>query len=869
MLFRLSSVRALPTWRFAARTSRRVQSTRSLHVSLAAGSLAVTAVLVRSTNPSCEWAPVLEVLPQDAVNSKITLRVHENVEKLASPVLTTSVFRIVRVALRGITLLALFTPVALALPVWLFMKFVSAKGLITQGNVANEDWFLKLATITCSKAGPVFIKLCQWISMREDIFPRDVCAAFARLQSSAPSHSFSATVAQIENMLNDPACGFVSLSEKDLNRRLHVYDVFERLDAEPVGVGAVAQVHRGKLRSEFAAAVANDREQSGDVAIKVLHPGVAEAMERDLVLLQAAGWAAARIIPGAEFLAVEEEISTFAQMMHSQMDLTVEFHNLLRFRRNFENSSTKHSAIETTLPLSFPEPLFTPNRNVLIERFCPGILFSKIAETGGTVFDDELVRIGLPAFIRMIAAHNFVHADLHGGNVLLTLTRSSKDGHQLFAPENTLESISRADPQARAALLASLKQQGYRPHLVFLDVGLTSSLTPRSLDNMREVFSAFVENDPRRAVQALVSRCRAPGRVVDVVLAEQTLAHLTAHVHGDGGGSGRLMLSELRSAEVMRGAARFFRRHRIGLDGDWAGLFVAAVLVEGVARRMGGDVDVLDILVEEMASTSPLLLGLKGRVSHLHSRVVLAWAHDMNWTGFRVLAALDSALTSLPLQSEFGELTNNMELGVDIAITNYPSLELSVIRVGPFPISSSRIHIASALAYLFRSENVKNVLVVAALNIAVRSDGVLPTTVLHAARGATPLPIPADVANAVMPLPQSEPLNDLFLSALALLMRMHASEMTTQVVAVSAKRERSLETGELMRGLAGRVSECDAGILPLAEVTARIIGLDAAAVARVAGNVKSAVVCGPKAFTASAMEGMGATEDGRGDLMYL
>jgi predicted unusual protein kinase regulating ubiquinone biosynthesis (AarF/ABC1/UbiB family) len=53
-----------------------------------------------------------------------------------------------------------------------------------------------------------------------------------------------------------------------------IEEIFEWFEKDPIASGAIAQVHRAKLR---------DVEQ--EVAVKVRHPGVEETIKRDLKLL--------------------------------------------------------------------------------------------------------------------------------------------------------------------------------------------------------------------------------------------------------------------------------------------------------------------------------------------------------------------------------------------------------------------------------------------------------------------------------------------------------------------------------------------------------------------------------------------------------
>lgn len=68
-----------------------------------------------------------------------------------------------------------------------------------------------------------------------------------------------------------------------------------------------------------------------------------------------------------------------------------------------------------------------------------------------------LLTVGMDAFLKMMLVDNFVHADLHPGNILID------EGHQ-----------------------------GNAPQVVLLDVGLTTQLSEKDRENFLKLFSAVV-----------------------------------------------------------------------------------------------------------------------------------------------------------------------------------------------------------------------------------------------------------------------------------------------------------------------------------------------------------------------------------------
>ncbi|KAI5281215.1 hypothetical protein KEM54_003348, partial [Ascosphaera aggregata] len=137
-------------------------------------------------------------------------------------------------------------------------------------------------------------------------------------------------------------------------------DIFEDFDERPLGVGAIAQVYKAKLRSDFALS-RNENEDIADlsyqvkrnvnflvksappvtvpssyVAVKVLHPGIERMVERDLSIMKLFA-KLIDLIPTMEWLSFPDEVEQFGYMMRLQLDLRKEASNLSFFRENFKS----------------------------------------------------------------------------------------------------------------------------------------------------------------------------------------------------------------------------------------------------------------------------------------------------------------------------------------------------------------------------------------------------------------------------------------------------------------------------------------------------------------------------------------------------
>jgi aarF domain-containing kinase len=217
-------------------------------------------------------------------------------------------------------------------------------------------------------------------------------------------------------------------------------DIFEEFHEEPLGVGAIAQVYKAKLKPSLATSdqelgqepvtlgekvrknmdvlvkSSPQRVPSSYVAIKVLHPKVEKMIHRDLRIM---GFFASLInaIPTMHWLSFPDEVQQFGEMMKLQLDMRIEATNLVIFREKFKT--------RTTAWFPYPYMEYT-TRKVLIEEFAQGIPLATFLDIGGGIFQHEIANEGLDAFLHMLLIDNFVHADLHPGNIMVRFYKPSE-----------------------------------------------------------------------------------------------------------------------------------------------------------------------------------------------------------------------------------------------------------------------------------------------------------------------------------------------------------------------------------------------------------------------------------------------------------
>ena len=419
------------------------------------------------------------------------------------------------------------------------------------------------------------------------------------LHSNAPAHSLEATKKIIRNAFDGRPFD----------------DIFEEFQEKPLGVGAIAQVYKAKLKPELATISNTDAEEtpnirqrvkknvdvlvknspqripSSYVAIKVLHPKVERIVRRDLRIMYFFA-SVLNAVPTFEWFSFPDEVIQFGEMMKLQLDMRIEAANLTIFRKHFKD--------RTTAWFPYPYSEYT-NRQVLIEEFAQGIPLAAFLEDGGGVFQHEIANEGLDAFLRMLLIDNFIHADLHPGNIMVRFYQpeqidlafgrhktSEIPTNGTDVTEQVLEQLRpfRHDPEAWRAQLSKIDEEGYRPQLIFIDAGLVTTLNATNRTNFLDLFKAVAEFDGYRAGQLMVQRCRQPDAVLDTNIFALKMQHLVLSVK-----SRTFALGNVKIGDILNEVLSMVRSHHVRLEGDFVNVVISILLLEGIGRSLDPGLD--------------------------------------------------------------------------------------------------------------------------------------------------------------------------------------------------------------------------------------------------------------------------------------
>ncbi|KAI9486245.1 MAG: ABC1 family protein [Benjaminiella poitrasii] len=469
-------------------------------------------------------------------------------------------------------ILILFSPVVVTAPVVFLGSRIDAQ------ERSGTLWWYEFLAKQMERAGPTFIKLAQWIASRTDLFPIALCSRLSKLHSHVDPHPFSYTKKVVEDAFGRP-----------------IEEVLAVLEPKPLGVGAIAQVYKAVLRPTVL-----PEHDNRAVAIKVLHPKARQIVQRDLTIMEY-GAKLLTLIPTMQWLSLPDEVRVFGEMMKEQLDLRGEASNLSRFNDYFQNDRQ----------VKIPRPLEQfSTRDMLIEEYERAIPLDVFLNQASyarqhdlvPVFAKKLADIGLNAFLHMLIFFNFVHADLHPGNIMVEFYKPSAHhplrstwskwmGRELrdegeWAVDRILK--VQHDPAAIQHELEQLEQEGYTPRLVFIDTGLVNELNDVNRRNFLDLFQAIANFDGYRAGELMVERCRSPEIVLQPDVFALRMQNLILGLK-----QSTFHLGAVKIGNLLHETMNMVRSHHVKMEGDFINVVVSIMLLEGIGRQLNPDLDLL------------------------------------------------------------------------------------------------------------------------------------------------------------------------------------------------------------------------------------------------------------------------------------
>lgn len=543
--------------------------------------VAAGSILTHNVRQRCQCESKSQVHLINNENRSITINVHQTkdrqnetrwLQRLGQRI-TNTVF----VIWRGAEIVVVFSPLVLLAPTAMIVSYADSiwkricgyinngSKLLTSGQsttpgslvrhrinhdstfATNIAWSYTLFSL--QHLGPAFVKLGQWAATRRDLFPVSFCSRLSELHSSTYTHSF----AQTQKALVD------AFGENYESRGLVLKE-----DDIILGSGSAAQVHKATLKTATG---------EKPVAVKVLHPSIRMKVERDLSLMQHIANFIDLFIPlqSVKMLSLPRAVSNFADIMRRQVDLRIERDNLDIFRDNF-NCSDKASPL-----INFPEPQrHWVSEQVLVEDYIgdgarPISDYLEDDSVSGLKERRALAGTFVRSALKMVFTDNFVHSDLHPGNVFV---REEK---------------------------TKLNETKYT--ITFVDAGIATSLQPNDRQNLHDLFKAVVLNDGYTAGALMVERARfercssIPGGKEKFASGVQDIVS-EFHDRKKRG----LTLGCVRIGALLAKVLDLCRVYKVEIDPAMSSIVISMMVLEGLGRSLDPDLNLIK-------SAMPFLVG--------------------------------------------------------------------------------------------------------------------------------------------------------------------------------------------------------------------------------------------------------------------
>lgn len=309
--------------------------------------------------------------------------------------------------------------------------------------------------------GPLYIKLGQIVSCRENLLPEEWKVALERLQDKVPARSG-------QDALD---LAYASIGSKEEFDR-----IFSNFTTTPLAAASLGQVHKAVLRSN------NDT-----VAVKVQRPYLREIYDRDFALLIRIAsimdrFFASRAKVGGVQQSWTDIFTDAKDILYREIDYRDEADNAIRFAQDFglgkggravpgkaltrTNDTIPSAAMWLRTPYVYRN---VSSEKVLVMEFVPSIKITdseKLDAANLTAEEREYLADNLArSYLRQFCVNKFFSTDPHPGNL-------------------------------------GVERINGRPRLVFYDFGQACELNSDQADGILAVIEAIVDSDADRCVDA-------------------------------------------------------------------------------------------------------------------------------------------------------------------------------------------------------------------------------------------------------------------------------------------------------------------------------------------------------------------------------
>ncbi|SGZ41004.1 uncharacterized protein HGUI_03204 [Hanseniaspora guilliermondii] len=437
----------------------------------------------------------------------------------------------------------------------------------------HERFLQHLIRIIESKGGPTFVKLAQWASSRTDLFSQDTCDQLGKLHSMNKNHSMKDTMLILSdkenNEYNIDDLFKTTISNNSMFNNMSQSDINDDMI---LGSGAIGQVYKIDHM---------ENNKNKPIAIKIIHPRVREYIARDLAIMKFFGNLLNRI-PNWEWLSIPEEVEQFSVFLKSQLDFRIEACNMIKFDELFSDNKSVY----------FPN-IYTSHRDYLIEELVDGVSLSDVLKLKQKLihkpgysdiqfYFKDISNIFVQSFLDMLILKNFIHADLHPGNIIVTLDKNNNEFKKY------VKNLDNADAKTFHKIFKNQKIV-----LNYIDTGLSIQLSPTNRINFINLFEQLCDYNGVKIGNLLIERSKTPETVIHRSDFIEQCDKMMKNVAKQ-----EFTLGNFSIGELLNEMMSLVRSHHIKLESEFVGVIVGLFIIEGVSKSLDKDIKFFEEFVK-------------------------------------------------------------------------------------------------------------------------------------------------------------------------------------------------------------------------------------------------------------------------------
>ncbi len=321
-----------------------------------------------------------------------------------------------------------------------FVRRVLGESFVARGRLERYKKYARQFRALAVQMGGMMIKVGQFISTRMDILPPPVIEELADLQDEVPQMPLDAVQRVITAELGP------------------IDEHFAWFQTGTVAAASLGQVHRAQLRT-------GER-----VVVKVQRENIEDTVQTDLAAMDVVFKIGMRYKPISERVNLPALLDEFAAVLWEELDYMQEGRNAERFSAAFADDPGVY------VPSVYWD--YTTKRVLVLEDVTSIKIGDYDAITAAGISRPEVAQRLLDVYLRQIFEIRFFHADPHPGNLFV-----------YPLPEDA--------PQARAQ-----DTEGRPFYLIFVDFGMTGTLTDEIVNSIRKGVVAVFSQDVRGVLDA-------------------------------------------------------------------------------------------------------------------------------------------------------------------------------------------------------------------------------------------------------------------------------------------------------------------------------------------------------------------------------